>query len=99
MRLFTRHNSEAGNVGHLERVEALLRDRFGLAEDRLVLVSEANADLPGAPSRMTTMLFWTGDRTRHRIAVYKPAAEITGDDLPAGWLRGALRDEGTPDCC
>lgn len=86
-------------VDDLERVEALVRDRFGVGEDDLVLVSEEAGRLPGLPPRMTTILFWSGRERRHRLRLYKPAASVVAADLPAGWLKGALLDEGEDDCC
>jgi len=87
------------DVAELERVEALVRARFGVGEDDLVLVSEEAGRLPGLPATMTTILFWSGRERRHRLRLYKPAASVRADDLPAGWLKGALLDEGEGDCC
>lgn len=83
----------------LERVEALVRARFGVGADDLVLVSEETGRQPGLPGRMTTVLFWRGREDRHRLRIFKPVAEIDAGDLPSGWLRGALVDEGDGDCC
>ncbi len=87
------------DLADLDRTEALVRARFGLSPDDIVLVTEEPARLPGAPDRMTTILFWTGTDTRHRLRLFKPVAQIGETDLPQPWLRRALRDEGEADCC
>ena len=55
--------------------------------------------MPGLPERMTTILFWTARTDRHRIRIFKPAAEIGAGDLPQAYLRRALVDDGEGDCC
>lgn len=87
------------DVSALERVEALVRRRYGLPDDALVLVTEEEGPGGGAPPRMTTILFWTARDERHRLRLFRPAAELGEDDLPPRWLRGALRDAGESDCC
>ena len=89
----------AADVDALERVEAMVRDRFALDAASLVLVSEDAADLPGGPPRATTILFWTTPDRRHRLRVFRPAGQVTGDDLPPRWCRGTLVDTGDGDCC
>ena len=83
----------------LERIEAIVRSRFAVGDDQIVLVTEEDARLPGGPERVTTILFWTGRDRRHKVRVFKPAAEVSATDLPMSWLRGALLDEGEADCC
>jgi hypothetical protein len=97
--MFARLQPSDQNVTHLERVEALVRGRYGLTGDQLVLVREERETAPGVPRRVTTVLFWTAPGARHRIRVFKPADEVTEADLPAPWLRSAIRDDGTGDCC
>lgn len=87
----------AENVEHLEDVERIVRNRFDLAADDLVLVSEDCPRLPGFPARQTTALFWVGAE-RHRLVVFAPAAAVREGDLPPVWLRPSLIDDGT-DCC
>lgn len=86
-------------VADLARVEAAVRERFGLDRDRLVLVTEERARPPDLPQSATTVLFWTAAGLRHRLRIFKPAAAIAPADLPPVWLRGALVDEGDNDCC
>lgn len=96
--MFTRFSDRGPDLHDLERIEAAARRRFGLGERDLVIVREEPGRAPGAPEKVTTVLFWKG-RDRHRIRVFKPAAATGGDDLPAAWVAGALRDDGEADCC
>ncbi len=89
----------APDLAELDRIETLVRTRYALPDDALVLVTEEEGALPGEPPRSTTVLFWTDRTTRHRLRVFRPAAEVGAADLPPGWLRGALRDMGDIDCC
>lgn len=82
----------------LERLEALCRAHYRLEDEDLVLAGEDAGRLPGEPLRVTTLLFWKASE-RHRVRVFKPATEVSADDLPAPYLAGALRDEGEIDCC
>lgn len=82
----------------LEAVEALVRARFHLGPDDLVLVSEEAPRQPGFPSRATQVLFWRGD-IRHRFQVFRPAADVGAADIPVSWLLPSLVDDGTADCC
>jgi len=83
----------------LERVEELVRARYRIGADQIVLVSQEPGRAPGLPDHVTTILFWDGPGTRHRLRVFRPVADIAMSDLPAAWLRGTLRDEGGDDCC
>ena len=87
------------DLAELDRIETLVRARYGLPDDALVLVTEEDGTLPGEPARSTTVLFWTDRDRRHRLRVFRPAAEVGAGDLPPGWLRGALTDMGDIECC
>lgn len=97
--MFTRRVPLPADPDALDRVEALVRARYRVAEEDIVLVSEEPGRAPGLPPRMTTILFWQGREARHRLRVFKPAAEVAAADLPEGWLKKALLDEGEGDCC
>jgi hypothetical protein len=45
----------------LDRVRAWTRERFALADDAAILVSEVSCALPGCPPRETVVAFWTED--------------------------------------
>ena len=88
----------------LERVRAWTRERFSLADDVPMLVSELACTLAGCPPRETVVAFWTtqdGQDRRHHFKVFKPAAEVVPDDLPPAWLKDALviPPGGDCDCC
>ncbi len=97
--MFQRFGGRPGNLAHLDRVEALVRARFALAPDLLVLVAEERTRLPGFPPAETVVRFWTGPDTRYRLRFFKPAAGVAPADLPPAWLLPSLIDDGDPDCC
>jgi nitrate reductase delta subunit len=74
----------------LDRVRAWTRERFTLAEDAAILVSEVSCALPGCPPRETVVAFWTEDEQRHQFKLFKPVTEVVVDDLPPAWLKSAL---------
>ena len=85
----------------LDRVRAWTRERFALADDAAILVSEVSCALPGCPPRETVVAFWTEDERRHQFKLFKPVAEVVMDDLPPRWLKDALAAiEGLGcECC
>ena len=85
----------------LARVRAWTRDRFRLAADAAILVTEIACGLPGCPPLETVVAFWTEDERRHQFKVFKPVQEITEDDLPFAWQKDSLAaPEGFGcDCC
>ena len=87
LRSFERHPEHAAA---LDRVRAWTRERFTLAEDAAILVSEVTCALPGCPPRETVVAFWTGNEQRHQFKLFKPVAEVVPDDLPPSWLKNAL---------
>lgn len=96
--MFQRLGAVPGNLVHLDRIEAIVRDRFALTASELVLVTEDPGLVPGHPPRLVTIRFWK-DRVRYRFRIFKPAAGVGQDDMPAAWLLRALIDDGDPDCC
>jgi nitrate reductase delta subunit len=84
----------------LDRVRAWTRERFTLAEDAAILVSEVACKVPGCPPLETVVVFWIGE-TRHHFKFFKPAREVAAADFPPAWLRNALAvSEGFEcDCC
>jgi hypothetical protein len=46
-------------------------------------------------------VFWTAQGVRHRFKIFKPALQVTEEDLPYGWLmRSLAAPEGfDQDCC
>jgi hypothetical protein len=89
------------HMAALDRVRAWTRERFTLAEDAAILVSEVSCALPGCPPRETVVAFWTEDEQRHQFKLFKPVAEVVVDDLPPAWLKNALvAIEGLEcECC
>ena len=83
------------------RVEAWTRERFGLAPEDTVSVSQVTCVLPGCPPLETAVAFWTGDGRRHHFKIFKPTVDITAEDLPFSWMREALEvpTDFQCDCC
>jgi hypothetical protein len=77
-------------VAALDRVRVWTRERFALAEDAAILVSEVSCALPGCPPRETVVAFWTENERRHQFKLFKPVADVVMDDLPPCWLKNAL---------
>jgi hypothetical protein len=84
----------------VERVQQWTRERFKLAEEATILVSELACAIPGCPPLETVVAFWTADAKRHHFKLFKPVAEVVFDDLPFAWLMDSLvLPEGSCDCC
>jgi hypothetical protein len=97
--MFARRRYPQTEVQELERIEEIVRARYAVPADQIVLVSEDENRLPGMPDRMTTILFWLAPERRCKVRVFKPASEVSHGDLPPHWLRGALLDDTDQDCC
>jgi hypothetical protein len=88
--MFGTLRKSTGHLAELDRVKAVTRRHFRLPEEAAILVAELACTQPGCPPLETVVAFWTSDGTRHHVKVFKPAAEVGEDDLPAPWLMGAL---------
>jgi hypothetical protein len=84
----------------LDRVRAWTRERFAIAVDAAILVSEVACSLPGCPPLETVVVFWIGE-TRHHFKFFKPVRDVVFEDFPPAWLRNALAvpDGFECDCC
>lgn len=90
----------AAEIAALDRVAAWTRARFALGEADAVLVTEIACRLPGCPPIETVVAFWGKGETRYRFKVFKPVREVVEDDLPPGWFKPELIDDGTGlTCC
>jgi hypothetical protein len=85
----------------LDRIAAQTRARFKLGDEAVVLVAELACTLPGCPPIDTVVVFWTVQGVRHRFKIFKPALQVTEEDLPYRWLmRSLAAPEGfDQDCC
>jgi hypothetical protein len=84
----------------LARVRDWTRERFSLAADDAILVSEAACRVPGCPPVETVVAFWIGEK-RHHFKFFKPAGDVVLTDFPPAWLRNTLAVPGgfACDCC
>jgi nitrate reductase delta subunit len=83
-----------------ERVRDWTRQRFALADDETVMVSEIACEVPGCPPIETHVVFWTA-AGRHHFKIFRPLAAVSEDDLPPAFMKNALLAlEGFDcDCC
>jgi nitrate reductase molybdenum cofactor assembly chaperone NarJ/NarW len=86
-------------AGH-ERLRAWTRERFTLANDDTIMVSQIACSAPGCPPVETHVVFWT-QAGRHHFKIFKPLAEVDADDVPPAFMKNALvAPEGFDcDCC
>ena len=96
--MFRRLGAAKDTLDDISRVEALVRQRFGIGAADLVLVSQDIGLKPGFPPLETNVIFWKGE-TRYRIKIFLPVARVTEKDLPVAWLLPALVDTGEGECC
>jgi len=73
----------------LDRVRQWTRERFKLAADDAIMVSEIACKLPGCPPLETAIAFWT-EGQRHHFKLFKRVAEVKFDDLPYAWMKSEL---------
>ena len=91
----------ADHLPALGRIAEQTRKRFKLGQEAVVLVAELACTLPGCPPLDTVVVFWTPQGVRHRFKIFKPALQVTEQDLPYDWLmRSLAAPEGFgEDCC
>ena len=81
------------------RIEAWVRERFRLAAQDAVLVTEIACALPGCPPLETVIAFWqSGSAQRHHYKVFKPVQQVLAEDLPPWWMKDALLAPPDWDC-
>ena len=88
------------DLAAVHQVAAWTRQRFSLAPEATVLVSELVCALPGCPPLETVIAFWLGEGVgegrddgeplRHHYKVFKPVQQVTEADLPPWWMKDAL---------
>ena len=82
----------------IARVEDLVRSRFEVGYDEIILVSEDQGFKPGFPQFETNIVFFK-NQVRYRLKIFSRVSEIDKSDLPLKWLLPALEDNGELDCC
>jgi nitrate reductase delta subunit len=80
------------------RVKRWTRERFGLASETTLLVSEVESATPGFPPLHTVVAFWTAERRHYHFRVFKPLEAVLEEDLPPSWYREALAVTPGIDC-
>ena len=97
--MLRRWNEEPPRAEALDRIKQWTRERFALAYDTTILVSEIACGVPGCPPRETVVAFWTGSDKRHQFRIFKPLEQVVEDDLPPFWLKSALIALDGFECC
>ena len=96
--MFRRLGPIKDTLADISRVEGLVRDRFGIPDTDIILVSQDPGIKPGFPPLETNVIFFK-DETRYRIKIFSPVAEVSETDIPIAWLLPALEDTGDGECC
>jgi hypothetical protein len=91
---------DAAHLAVLDRLREWTRQRFKLAPETAILVSEVECRLPGCPPLETVFAFWENDK-RHHFKLFKPSAGVAFDDLPFTWMKSELivPDDFSCECC
>jgi hypothetical protein len=95
-------NKSARHRNHalVRQIKDLVRQRFALDEEDVpIFVAEIACGVPGCPPLETVIAFWTSPDRRHAFKVFKPLIAVTADDLPPSWMKDALINDETVDCC
>jgi hypothetical protein len=95
--MLRRWNEEPPRAEALDRIKQWTRERFALAYDTTILVSEIACGVPGCPPRETVVAFWTQSDKRHQFRIFKPLEQVV--DLPPFWLKNALIALDGFECC
>jgi len=98
--LFPSSRKGPGHLAAIERVTEWVRERFKLADDSAVSVSEIECKLPGCPPLETVVAFWENGQ-RYHFKIFKALAEVAPDNIPFAWLKDTLAvPEGFGcECC
>ena len=96
--MFQRLGAAADTLDDISRIETLVRQRFDVGVDEIVLVSQDPGIRPGFPPEETNVLFWKKD-IRYRLKVFAPVHRVSENDLPVKWLLPMLEDTGEAECC
>lgn len=79
-----------GQRAALRQIKHWARARFSLGEDDLVIVTQEEVRLPGVPPLQTLIVFQCADGLKRHWRIFKPAVDVSEDDLPPGWMKDAL---------
>jgi len=94
-----RRLTPARNILHdISRVELIVRNRFRIEKNEIILVSEDRCTKLGFPLFETNIIFWK-DKTRYRYKIFLRVCEVRQRDVPVEWLLPSLEDTGEGDCC
>ena len=96
--MFRRLEPIKSSLIDIKRVEMLVRERFIIRENEIILVSQDPGTKPGFPPLETNIIFFKAE-TRYRFKIFLPIIEVGNSDLPVRWLLPSLEDIGEGGCC
>jgi len=96
--MFRRLGSAAERLPDIARVEKIIRRRFEVSKDEIILVSQDINTKPGFPKEETNIVFFK-ENIRFKIKIFLPVASVSEKDIPLKWLLTSLQDTGEEDCC
>ena len=79
------------------QVKQWTRERFGLAPDAVISVSQIDCVVPGCPPVETVVMFWSAGQHYH-FKVFKPLARVGPQDFPPRWFLPALAVPEGAEC-
>ena len=88
--MFGKQRPDAARLAAFEQVRRWTRQRFTLANNAAVLVTELSCDVSGCPPLETVVVFWSEPTQRHHFKVFKPVVDVLPDDLPFAWMKNTL---------
>ena len=91
-------NKSTDRAAAASQVKRWTRERFALASDATILVSELESATPGFPALHTVIAFWTAERKHYHFRVFKPLEKVIAEDLPPSWYKEALAVTPGIDC-
>ena len=96
--MFRRLGPAADRLPDIVRVEKIIRRRFEVNANEIILVSQDLNNKPGFPKEETNIVFFKEDQ-RFKLKIFLPVASVSEKDIPLSWLLPSLQDTGEEDCC
>ncbi len=96
--MFRRLGPAADRLPDIARVEKIIRRRFEVNENEIILVSQDVNNKPGFPIEETNIVFFKENK-RFKLKIFLPVASVSEQDIPLKWLLNSLQDTGEDDCC
>lgn len=69
------------DAARIARIKLLVQERFALAEDAVVMVTELRCTEPGCPPLETVIAVLDGPGSKRQYKLHKGVAEVTPEDI------------------